>query len=204
MHKKNILYLTNPKNDLMKVIGLSGTIGSGKNEVKEIIKEKINCRCVTLSDVIMAEIERRKGSLDRKTLQDMGNEMRQKYGTHILAMLAVEYLPRDRIVVIDGIRNPGEGEYLRKKFGRDFLWIGVDAQKEIRFKRVSERQQHHDSKNFDEFLKFDERDQGANEPDYGQHTKKCIESCDKVIQNDSTIDDLKNKVNAIIDSFVSS
>jgi len=187
----------------MKVIGISGTIGSGKNEVKEIIKEKFSCYCVTISDVIRAEVERRKGMLDRKTLQDMGNEMRQKYGPHILAMLTVEYLPRDKeLIIVDGIRNPGEGDYLRKKFGRNFLWLGVDAPKEIRFQRASERKQHSDPNGMEEFQKLDERDQGAGESEFGQQTRKCIDECSQVIINDGTMDDLRNKVNTVLNNFI--
>ncbi len=187
----------------MKVIGLSGTIGSGKNEVKEIIKNRFNCYYVTLSDVIRGEVERRKGLMDRKTLQNMGNEMREKYGTHILAMLAVEYLPRDKeLIIIDGIRNPGEGEYLREKFGKNFLWLGIDSPREIRFRRAIDRQQHNDPKSLEEFSKLDDRDQGAGESDYGQQTKKCIEQCDKVIVNDRNLEELKNKVNATLNNFM--
>jgi dephospho-CoA kinase len=186
----------------VKVIGISGTIGSGKNEVKEIIKQRFNCYCVTLSDVIKAEIEKKRGLLDRKTLQDMGNEMRKKYGPHILAMLAVEYLPRDKeIIIVDGIRNPAEGEYLRKRFGNNFIWIGVDAPLEIRFKRATERRQHNDPKSFEEFVKLDARDQGLNEPEYGQQTKKCLEKCDVLIFNDGSLEDLKLKVNNFIDKM---
>jgi len=64
----------------MKVIGLTGTIGAGKKTVKEIIQKKLTCYTVTLSDIIKAEIERRKGTLDRSTLQNMGNELRKRYG----------------------------------------------------------------------------------------------------------------------------
>lgn len=187
----------------MKVVGLSGTIGSGKNELKEIIKERFSCYFVTLSDVIRGELEKKKKTFNRMSLQDLGNEMRKKYGTHILSMLAVEYLPRDReVIIIDGIRNPGEGEYLKKKFAGNFVWLGVDAPIETRFQRASERHQHSDPKSLEEFSKLDERDQGAGEPDYGQQTKRCLEQCDSVIVNDGTLDEFKNKVNKVLDDLV--
>ncbi len=187
----------------MKVIGLSGTIGSGKQEVNEIIKEKTHCYYVTISDVLKSELEKKKKKTDRKTLQDTGNEMRKQYGNHILAMLAVEYLPRDKdVIIVDGIRNPVEGDYLKKKFGKSFLWLGVDAPKKVRFQRASERQQHNDPRNFKEFLEIDKRDQGVGEPEYGQHTEWCIKSCDVVIKNNGTLKELKKKVDEVLDTFL--
>lgn len=182
----------------MKVIGLTGTIGSGKEIAKEFFTKKLNCYCVTLSDVIRGEAERKKSNFNRNILQDMGNELRKEYGAHILAKLAIEYLPREKdFIIIDGIRNLAEAEFLRKKFGKNFVWIGIDAPQEIRFERTAKRGQHNDPKTFEEFIILDERDQGKNEAEYGQQVKKCIERVDFVLINDGTIEDFKNKLNKL-------
>jgi dephospho-CoA kinase len=183
----------------MKVIGLTGTIGSGKDVVKDLILKKFNCYYVTLSDIIRAEFERKKGKLDRRTLQDMGNDMRKKYGPHILALLAIEYLPRDKeMIVIDGIRNPAESEYLKKKFGNNFKLIAVDAPQEIRFERMVKRQRYDDPQTWEEFVAMDERDQGKNEEVYGQQVRKCIEQADYLIVNDGSLEDLGKKVDEVL------
>src|SRR3972149_6294372 len=142
----------------MKVIGLTGTMGSGKDTVKDFLVQKLSATYIALSDVIRAEVEKRKGSLDRTTLQDMGNEMRKKYGAQILAMLAVEYLSRNKkFVVIDGIRNPEEADYLKKKFNNDFKLIAVDAPQKLRFERMQKRPNRNDPKTWEEFVAVDNR-----------------------------------------------
>ncbi|MBI4009655.1 MAG: AAA family ATPase [Candidatus Aenigmarchaeota archaeon] len=182
----------------MKVIGLTGTIGSGKEVVKDFIKKKYNCYYVTLSDILKSEIEKRKGTLSRTTLQDIGNEMRKKYGNHILAMLAVEYLGRDKeAIIIDGIRHAAEIEYLKKKFGGDFKLIAVDAPQEVRFQRIVDRGRD-DPKAWGEFVKTDERDQGIGEEEHGLHVKDCVERADFLIVNDSTLEELEKKVNDVL------
>ncbi len=185
----------------MKVIGLTGTMGSGKEVVKDFIKQKYNCYYVTLSDIIKTEMEKKKGTLDRTTLQDMGNEMRKKYGNHILAMLAVEYLGRDKeAIIVDGIRHTAEIGYLKRKFGDNFKLVAVDAPQEIRFQRIASRNRD-DPKAWEEFVKADERDQGINEPEHGLHVKDCIEKADFLIVNDGSLEELGNKVNDVIDKI---
>lgn len=183
----------------MKVIGLTGTIGCGKEVVSNVLKRKFNCYYVYLSSMIRGELEKKKKNFNRVTLQDMGNEMRKKYGTHILAMLAIEYLGRDKeMIIIDGIRNFGEAEYLKKRFKGNFKLIAVDAPKEARFERISKRARKDDPKTIEEFNALDSRDQGEGEPEYGQQTKKCIEKADFVIINDGSVEQLEAKVNEII------
>ncbi len=180
----------------MKVIGLTGTLCSGKGTVKEIICKRVNCYTVSLSSVIKAS-ERKE--VDRKILQDKGNELRKNYGADILVRLATDYMQRNKeFLIIDGIRNPAEVDYLRKKFGKDFFLIAVDAPRKIRFERMVKRNRKDDPKTWEEFLEIDERDLGKDEPEYGQRVKDCMEKADFLIINDSNIEELEKKVDEIL------
>ncbi|MFH1623175.1 MAG: hypothetical protein ABIA12_01495 [Candidatus Aenigmatarchaeota archaeon] len=181
------------------VIGITGTIASGKDAVMQIMLRKYNCYHVTLSHVIRGELEKKKGVMSRTTLQEMGNHMRQKYGPHILALLAIEYLPRDKeLTIIDGIRNPGEVDYLKKKFGSRFFLIATDTPRERRFELLQMRNDPRDPKTFEEFVKVDERDQGAGEPPHGQQVAACVAHADFRIQNDGDLAQLEQKVDEVM------
>lgn len=171
----------------MKVVGISGTIASGKEFVKDAIKKKFDCYDVVLSGALEMEMKKRmrKGSVDRKTLQDIGDELRQKYGTHVLAKVSTEFMPREKpIMIVDGIRNPGEAEWLKKTYSGNFVLIGVDAPQKTRFERMQKRNRPIDPKTWEEFVKLDERDQGKGEPEYGQQVGKCIKMSDFKVEND--------------------
>ena len=180
------------------VVGITGTLGSGKEVVKEIISKNFSCYSVSLSSVVQSQMKK----TDRKSLQDMENELRKKYGTHILAKLATDYMQRDKeIIIVDEIRNPGEVDYLRKTFGNKFSLIAVDAPRELRWERVKARKREGDPKTWEEFLLVDEREQGIGEPLYGQRIKECIQMADFLIINEGTLEEVNEKVIKVLEEL---
>jgi len=189
---------------MKKVIGLTGTLGAGKNVVKDFLVRRFNSYHVSLSSIIMAEVEKKRMNFNRKALQELGNDLRKRYGTHILAMLAIEYLQRDKeLIIVDGIRNPGEIDFLKKKFGNGFVLIAVDAPPEQRFEKLKKRGSERDPKTWEEFVEMDERDKGKGEPDYGQQVDRCLSRADFTVMNDGTVEQLENKVNEIMNKIIS-
>lgn len=187
----------------MKVIGLTGTIGSGKDVVREILEKKFNTVSVKLSDLLDQAILKKKGiATTREIQQDSGDQLRKQYGNHILAKIAVEFMKKNNdMKVIDGIRNPGEVDFLRQQFGEDFKLIAVDAPQQVRFERVVKRNRDIDPKTWEEFVVADERDQGKEQPEYGQQVRKCIEMADVVLQNDGSLEEFQKKVEDVIREF---
>jgi dephospho-CoA kinase len=180
---------------MVKVVGLIGGMGSGKDVVSQYLKKEFGCYYAKISDAIRTEIQKKKGTLSRKTLQDLGDELRRKYGTHILAKLTTDYLPRNKpLIIVDGIRNPGEMKYLKETFGRDFVSIAVDRSPELRFENIKKRARRDDPSTLEEFLEDDARDQGINQPEYGQQVRKCIDAADFVIKNDGSFEEFQTNI----------
>jgi dephospho-CoA kinase len=184
----------------MKVVGLTGTIASGKSSVKEAIVKRKSCDYVTLSSLIMEETIKKRGlPIDRINKQNLGNELRQRYGNDVLAKTAWNFMQRKKeVLIIDGIRNPGEAEFLKRKNGTDFVLIAVDAPRELRWQRVVQRNKPTDPKTPEDFAKVDDRDQGVGEPDYGQQVRKCIEMADYALINDGNYEDFMKKCDEVI------
>jgi len=191
----------------MKIIGITGTLASGKTSVKDFFLSRFSSYSISLSEIIKEELLKEGKELKRENFVEKGNELRKRYGNHVLAEVATLTLPREIencIVIIDGIRNPGEVEYLREKFGKDFVLIGVDAPRELRFKRMLERRKEGDPQTYQEFLEMDERDMGKNQPEYGQNVEACLKLVDYLIINDKSVEDLNEKLEEISRIILSS
>ena len=166
------------------IIGLTGSIGSGKGVVSDFLKEK-GFVYLSLSNKVR-EIGKKRGiEINRKSLQDLGNKLREEDGVGVLSKYILEEINDKNYekVVVDGIRNPSEIEVLRKLEG--FFLVSVDAPQKIRFERIKERYRESDPKTWDKFLEVDNRDKGVGETLTGQKVGKCMEMADFFLINDS-------------------
>ena len=187
------------------IIGLTGTKASGKGIIADILKER-GFVYYSLSDMVREEaVKRGMKTYNIKDLQNIGNDLRNRFGNGILANMTLERLKRDikegkkkKDYVIDGIRNPWEIEESRRFEGYKFILIAVDAPQEARFKRLLERARDSDPKDWQGFLEMDKRDKGIAEENSGQQVEKCIEMADIKIYNDSSIEVLKDKTEKIL------
>lgn len=176
------------------IIGLTGTKASGKSIVAEILKEK-GFFYTSTSDLVREEaLKRGITNYTIKDLQDIGNEIRKNFGSGELVKRCLEKAKDKKDVIIDGIRNPGEVQEIKKANG---IVIAIDAPVELRFKRILERKRESDPKTLEEFKKMEERDRKDKE-ELGQQVDKCMEMADHLITNDSTLENLKTKIEYIL------
>jgi len=182
------------------IIGLTGTKASGKGEVAEIIKKR-GFAYFSLSDRVREEAAARGlVNYNIKDLQDIGNDLRKKFGNGALAKRTLEIAKGSENFIIDGIRNPSEIEEL-KRYG-NFVLIAVDALPFERFIRLARRGRPSDPKTMPEFMKVDERDRGINEADSGQQVAKCMEKANFHIVNNGNVEHLRNKVEIVLSEIL--
>ena len=179
------------------IIGLVGTISSGKDTVAGILSKRLNYPIFSFSDILAEELKKRKLELTRKNFQDIGDELRKKYGSHILSKMILERSPGDNIIM-NGFRNPEEINYIKKLKGKKFILIAIDAPPKLRFERMLKRGRAADLKTFDEFLEREKRDMGEKKLEYGQNVKKCIEMKDYLIINDGSLQELEKKIDDLL------
>jgi len=181
------------------IIGLTGRISSGKGFIKDFL-EKIGFEYCTISDVIREEAAKRGIEITRKNLQDLGNEVRNKEGVGGWVRRLIEKMDLNKNYIVDGIRNPGEVEELRKL--NNFFLIAVDAPQEKRYERLRLRAKPSDPKTWEGFLEIDIRDFGEDDPK-GQQVCKCMEMADFFIFNNSDLEVLMKRVKEVYGEILS-
>lgn len=189
MTKKYIVY-----------VGVVGQIAVGKSVLVDYLLKKLGFFSFSLSSILHDELKK-KGITEftRNTLQDMGDELRKTEGNGALAKIAIQKLlvQKEKHVVIEGIRNPGEIEYLKKN--PNFILIGVKASRDIRFKRLMSRNKPWDPKNYDDFVRVDRRDLGLGQAKSGQQVRKCLAYCDYILTNNKDKKDFQRDVEKLME-----
>ncbi len=175
------------------IVGLTGRIASGKGQIVEFLKSK-DFQYFTISQVVREEAAKKGIPIERKNLQDLGNEIRHNEGKNAWIKRLILKLDKSKNCIIDGIRNPGEIEELRKL--DNFFLISVDAPQKVRFDRLLKRKKPSDPKTWEDFLEIDKRDFQEDDP-LGQQVGKCMKQADFKIINDSDIDKLNKKIEEI-------
>jgi len=138
----------------MKIIGIAGTNGSGKDSLGEILAKNYGYMFVSGADFLRDEAKKRGLSIEREVLRTISAEWRRKYGLGVLVDKAFEIYKQSakkyKGLVISPMRNPGEAQHL-KELGGVLIW--VDADLKVRYGRITKRQRStEDQKTFEQFL----------------------------------------------------
>ncbi|MGD9129394.1 MAG: AAA family ATPase [Candidatus Woesebacteria bacterium] len=187
---------------MIKIIGLVGTLASGKTSAANYFKKK-GFHIYKLSDVIRDELRQRKMPITRKNLQDIGNELRENFGGDVLVKRVIAKAKTNgENMVFDGIRNPQEIKYIKKKYQVPIL--GITALEQTRMKRFIARtkdRRDEDGKTSEEFQIANDRDLGKGENNNGQQVSRCLKLCDYLILNEKKIADLYRSCDCFLEEY---
>lgn len=164
------------------IIGITGAFGSGKSTAA-VFFEKRGYVIVVLSSFLEKEASKRKLLITRKVLQDIGNEWREKYGSGFLMKEALRETKDKEKIVIDGLRNYGEIDRLKKE--KNSIVLGIIADRNVRFERLKWLKRREKlTENL--FRKLDLRDLGIGEKISGLQTAICVALADIYLDSNST------------------
>ncbi len=198
------------------IFGFTGAFGSGCSFIiKEFFQNRRNAKVFSLSSElkIMFANDNPGAVPSRNVLQEYGNHVRSRDGANVLANkvlgkigdeVAGGSITKDTLICIDSIRNPEEIKKLREAFPR-FILVAVFAGHEKRWERVKTAyESKHDAFQDDEY-----KDQGSDEPAYGQRIADCFFEADVIISNDDEIsidgeNDAYHKMSRKLDQYVRS
>jgi len=173
-----------------KLVGLTGTNGSGKGEAALFFESRGYAR-FSLSDVLRDELRARGLEASRDNLIRTGNELRQRFGADILARRTMAKTA-GRPAVIDSIRNLAEVAFFRA--GSGFILLAFDAPVGVRFKRVAARGRDESAATLEEFRRKEDEERAGGST--AQQLEACMAAADALVVNDGTLEDLHRKLEA--------
>jgi cytidylate kinase len=181
----------------MKLLGIAGTDGSGKDSLGLFLQAKYGWLFVSVTDLLRDEARKRDMPLLRSTLRIISAEWRSESGLGILIDKAVaEFNNRQEKfngLVLASLRNPGEVDRVHKLGGK-VIWL--DAPIELRYKRAKKRNKGtEDQITFEEF-KAEENAQMTHQGDETTLNLSGVKAkADIFINNDTdNIEDFKRSI----------
>jgi dephospho-CoA kinase len=181
------------------IIGVTGTIGSGKGEFARILKEEHGFMHFSMGDLVRGEADKQGLEKTRDNLMALGRKMaavNKDFWVETMMLKIEAHLPKN--IIVEGFRGPYVLEKIRGKFGKSFILVGVDAPQEMRWKRLESRARPGDPSTYGEFLEVDGTDRGINGKESFFKTDECMKMADKHIQNDGSLEEFKNNILGIL------
>ena len=181
-------------------IGISGTNCSGKETFKKYLEEKYRAISFSLSDILRKEAKKLKKEITREELIQLGKKLREK-NPSILAEKIIKTIkhsnPKQKIIVIDSIRNPYEVKKLREL--KNFYLFFIDAPIKIRYLRATKRKREKEEKlTFKMFKKLEKLEMKKNPKPYEQDLTSCKKLSDFIIINDKDFNSFYKKIDKLI------
>ena len=138
----------------MKIIGIAGTNGSGKDSLGEILANDYGWLFVSVTDILRHGLNERGLSIERENLRNLSAQWRRQSGLGVLVDKALEIYRKNpagyKGLAIASLRNSGEADRVHE-LGGQVVW--VDADPKVRYKRIISRlRSDEDRKTYEQFL----------------------------------------------------
>lgn len=183
------------------LIGVVGTLGSGKGTVSEYLVKEKGFEQYAVSDTFLAgEAIRRGLEPDRTARHDIANEYRSKGPTKLMEAcyeLALPAIESGKNVIIDPQHTPEEVEFIRSKGG---LVIGVDADIRTRYERIKKRGSAKDSVSFEEFSEMEELELRPSATT-NNNLEGALATADVIVRNDGTLEEFHAQIDAALEKL---
>lgn len=181
----------------MTIIGITGTLGSGKGTVFKYLKYKYGFKHYSASGFINEEIARRDLPENRDNQRLVANDLRTTYGSgYVAEQLYARAVAKGGNAIIESLRSTGEIDTLRK-LGGQFYLLAVDADQKIRYERIAQRGSTKDSVSFEHFQEQESKELNDSTAG-GMKILECIKMADGHVQNNGDIPALYEVLDKII------
>lgn len=138
------------------VIAIIGEQASGKGAAADFIRKKYGGQRLTISNLLRRTLDSLHLDATRDNLINLALILKKSFGDDVLmqAMLKEVEVEDTDLVIVDGLRMPGDPDPFRQAYGKDFYLIYVTADPKLRYERSKLRGEKvgESEAGFEEFL----------------------------------------------------
>lgn len=180
------------------IIGITGTLAAGKGTVVEFLKQK-GFRHYSVREFLTREIKQRGLEVNRDNMVMIGNQLREMNSPSYIAEKLYEEAKKENVnCIIESLRTTGEINALKEK--GEFVLLAIDANQGVRYVRSQSRKSETDKVSFDKFKEDEDKEMFSTDPNK-QNLSECIKLANFKIENNSTINELNEKMEKIFDEI---
>lgn len=177
------------------IIGIAGTLASGKGTVVEYLKSK-GYRHYSSSGTLKRILTERGLPHDREHMSQLAEELVKTHEGGVLGM-NLEQAKADGAehVVLEAIHRVSEADFVRSRGGK--IW-GVDADVEVRYQRtLARREGEKDAVTFERFKESIAREEEGKR-DVSSNIRAVLDNADVLLMNNGTKHDLDKEIEAAL------
>ena len=182
----------------MVIVALTGMPAAGKGEVATVAQQR-GWAAHRIGDLGWEETERRGLELAPASVGTVANGEREGHGYGIWAERALPRIDALRTdgkhVLIDGMRGEEELTVFRTAYGDTLVTVAILASSETRLARVQQRGRVDDG----DAAAFQARDQR----ELGWSLAETIAAADEALENDGSLDQLREDADALLERLES-
>jgi len=174
----------------MKVIGLVGRAGAGKDTVSDFLAKRYPS--VRMGEVVIEETRSRGLDLTDENVGGVAVDLRKVEGMDAIAKRCVSRIRKldSPVVVVNGIRGGDEVRVFRNSFDEFFL-VEVWAPDRVRYGRIMKRSRPDDVRSYEDFQERDRREGSWGLDD-------AISMASYRISNDGSLSSLKSQTEELL------
>lgn len=179
----------------MRIIGVVGKNGSGKDEVLKYLRTRYNVPFLSTGDIVREMATKEELELTRQNLKDISERCFLEMGEGCFVKLAADKIRANgwHIAGISGIRSINDVKILRETLGNDFILIDVYvSDPHQRYSRMVNRAEERDPKSYEQFTKEDKAEEEL------FHIQDAEKQADYRISNDGMLSDMHKAIENLV------
>ena len=193
----------------LKIIGISGTNGSGKDTVGEMLAERHGYLFISVTNILREGLKKQGLPTERENTRNLSTQWRREHGLGVLIDKALDFFNSQKVskdgswklkykgLAIASLRHPGEVDRVHE-LGGQVVW--VDADPKLRYKRIYSRARGtEDQKTYERFLAEEQAEMqnyGGDETTLNMSGVKA--KADIFLENNGSLEEFKSAIKAAL------